>query len=150
MQFIEPKLEFDIVSLPVLEALITAPNWAAYFRNKPLNFWVSVEWVKHSVPFKAALINEKTKALARELVNAFGKSGTGTPAVAVNVKNSKARFDACEAFTRNFGKFPKPVVCLDTGKNWELLDGYHRLAALLSIEENEDFPFEVWLGTYSP
>jgi hypothetical protein len=47
-------------------------------------------------------------------------------------------------------KFPKPVICLSIGELWDLLDGYHRLAALLSLKDHENFPFEVWLGTSRP
>lgn len=147
-QFIQPKLEFDIESLPILEAFITAPNWAEYFRHKSLNYWVNVEWAKICVPFKDALVNDEAKVLACELVNAFGESGTGKPAVRANVQDSKARFESCATFAKSYGKFPKPVVCLDTGGSWVLLDGFHRLAAILSMEEHENFPFDCWLGTH--
>jgi|JI10StandDraft_1071094.scaffolds.fasta_scaffold181682_3 hypothetical protein len=134
-QFIKPQLEFEIESFPVLETLVTAPNWAEYFRNKPLRFWIDVEWTKISLPYKEALIDMKAKALARELVNAFGESGTGKPTVGASVKNSKVRFEKCAAFTKEFWKFPMPLVCLDCDGSWDLLDGHHRLAALLSLSK---------------
>jgi hypothetical protein len=149
-QFIQPQLKFDIDSLSVLETFITAPNWAKYFRHKSLSFWVNVEWVKLSVRYKESLIDPKAVALARQLMNDFGESSIGETAIRANVQDSKARFEACASFMQSMRKFPKPLICLDTGDFWDLLDGYHRLAALQSIEEHDDFIFDVYLGKHHP
>lgn len=149
-QFIQPQLKFDIESLTVLEAFITAPGWAKYFRNKPFHFWKNVTWRKLSLPYKDVHLDPVVVNLACQLVNDFRKSGSSQAAERANVENSKARFDTSASFMESFGEFPKPIVCLDVQTHWDILDGYHRLAALLSREEHDEFPFEVWLGTSIP
>lgn len=149
-QFIQPQLQFDIESLTVLETFVTAPGWAKYFRNKPLKFWASLTWTKLSIPYRDVHINPETINLACQLAKEFRESCPSQTAERANIQDSKARFDACASFIKSMGKFPKPLVCLDVGSHFDLLDGYHRLAALFSTNDYENFPVDVWVGKAIP
>lgn len=46
----------------------------------------------------------------------------------------------------NTGKLPEPIVCIKTSEGFRVLDGIHRLAAVLSLNICNSIPLDAWIG----
>ena len=71
----------------------------------------------------------------------------GKQTKATNLFESKKRFWAAASFLEHHGCFPKPLVFRRAGQSLSLLDGNHRLAALLHIDTPKLKELPAWVVT---
>jgi hypothetical protein len=120
--------------------------WERFFLGQSLSYWSSLSWRPSAAAFEDVVWGgealERAAALVREV--------RGIKSFDVSVENSGARFQRCSEFLARYGKLPAPLVCAaDDEGAWHLVDGHHRLAALIgsvSGEELDEFRIEAWLG----
>lgn len=56
------------------------------------------------------------------------------------------RFWACADYIKSNNSIPAPVILLDNGNRFRVLDGYHRLAALAHIHPPDCFKLPAWVA----
>jgi len=61
-------------------------------------------------------------------------------------KDSRQRLALNKQLIKTTGHFPAPVVFARTSHGMKLLDGHHRIAALLMLELHNIIPIDVWIG----
>lgn len=127
--------------------------WGPFFAEQRLSFWTSLSWRRESALYDDIVWGgdalDKANALVTEVV-------TGRAMFDVPVENSHARHQACVEFISAHRKLPAPLVCVvGSNSSWYVVDGHHRLAALISTvppDELDNFQIEAWLGeaVYAP
>lgn len=125
------------------------PAWARFLRCLGPEYWSRVQWNRVSQPFIGIPIEKRAMNIARQLC-AVGRKFLETGIVeSTLVKDSPQKVVALASAIRNMGTFPKPVVCVVHGNEWWLMDGHHRLGALIMLGPESFIPFDCWLGTHA-
>lgn len=95
-------------------------------------------------------INFATKPLCQESLRTikglYDEHVIGRATLYANVAGTKERFRACADFISKHRTMPKPVILRDTGDCYELLDGNHRIAAMLAVGLHEAFDVPAWIA----
>jgi hypothetical protein len=148
-----PSEVFDLWICPGIDAYgwpfssvndsITGTKWDRFFIGRTLSFWATIEWRLLSLPMNQSVYHPETLTRVQWIVNncAFGQQ---TPTA--DVQNTRERFWAAATFIRINGKLPSPVVGITTKEGFEIVDGNHRLAALVFLGLPITFSFPAWIA----
>lgn len=71
----------------------------------------------------------------------------GRATLFANVARTKERFRACASFIARHRAMPRPIILRDLGDSFALLDGNHRVAAMLAVGLQEAFHVPAWIAT---
>jgi hypothetical protein len=115
---------------PTLDArgLATGQWRERIFRDRPMAFWRSVSWSCERHPLALMSIEPGTRDMVSRLAEAFG-ADLPHP-IDVPLAGASQRIREFVAILRQAGRLPRPPVLLATSMGFEVLDGFHRLAAL--------------------
>lgn len=121
--------------------------WGPFFLNKPISYWSALNWTLKTCEYGDIQFDQKSidKACAIVESDHFGRSVFSVP-----IENSSERLQSCVNCIASHGSLPKPIVCC-TGDidEWTVIDGHHRLAALIGTcipEKLDSFKLQVWLA----
>ncbi len=118
-------------------------KWAEVFGDHDLNYWVSVKWRFSEIAMTEKTFTDFTWFRLDSIINGCVE---GIPTLFTGVAESKERFRACADFIRNNGRIPGPIIVLDKGNGIEIVDGNHRIAALLHIGIPRGYNVPVWIA----
>jgi hypothetical protein len=118
-------------------------DWEGFFGHKSLTFWRNADWTLTSIIPSPELFHLETKARVIAIIGwcVYGKQ---TPTA--NVHDSKNRFATFTEIIRKAGKLPCPVVGAKTGDGLEIVDGNHRLAAVVYLELANSLNLPIWIA----
>ena len=146
-----PAEVFDMWMLPAIESLgwkftvvpdsVAATNWDGFFGSRPPTFWAKANWRFLEFPLHAHLLNSADQARIGWIIE-FAVQGKQTKAA--NLKNCKERFWAFAAYIKEHGKLPLPIIATISRGVIEIVDGFHRLAALFFLERAAGFRLPIW------
>lgn len=105
-------------------------KWAGVLRGASLNFWVCAEWARKQINLAADPINRHSEYLIRTLLYGYTNS---VPTLIADVADTEKRVRTCADYIRINGNIPKPIIAIIRGAEVEIIDGYHRIAALLHV-----------------
>jgi hypothetical protein len=105
-------------------------NWDNYFGRKTLAFFAAADWnlSLHPISFNSFFFDSRQRA---DWILKHATEGFKTPTA--NIHNSARRFRTFETFVRENRTIPKPMIGYWFGSQIDLVDGNHRLAALIHI-----------------
>lgn len=119
----------------------TSWRYALNFRTlKEIN---SYTWTLSEIDLASASLSESSIQCVEGLIIQHVR---GIPTSYANLFNSKERFNACADYIKDTGTIPRPIVSLDLGKGYEVLDGSHRLAALFSVNPPNGYVIPSWIA----
>jgi hypothetical protein len=122
-------------------------KWQRFFLGRSLDYWAAIHWHLAKVAFREKLFNTDSTNRIRWIIDnvVFGKD---TPTT--NVEDTSKRFWTCAAFIQNHGNLPHPIVAVATPFGLSVVDGNHRLAALVHLRKAEGLKIPILLGLESP
>jgi hypothetical protein len=113
----------------------SGPWRSRVFRDRPLTFWRSVTWSQSPVLVKIRLasLEHESMTMVKDLRTAFA---LGFPhPLHMPIPNASARIASFVAALRQKGRLPVPPALLVVGNQFEVLDGYHRVSALVFAQD---------------
>jgi len=119
--------------------------WQGYFLDIPLVTIRSLQWDRRIISFDPSLFENVTSVMIQKMVLLHAHNFN--PGVMVPA-DSKGRFDSAVSYIDEHGKIPGAIVLLSTPYGFKIFDGWHRLAAIHSLQESVD-PIELpcWIAT---
>jgi hypothetical protein len=117
-------------------------KWYYVLARLPLTFWSDVKWMR----FELELSGAPLSALSRMAIDSIIQGAlTGCSTITANVTDSKQRFGACAAYVRAHGAIPKSIIGLMRVGSLEIVDGNHRLAALIHVGAPDGYKVPFWM-----
>lgn len=117
-------------------------KWAAVFGDYDLNYWVSVKWRLSEIAITEETFTDFTCFRLNSIIKGCVEC---IPTLFTGVSGSQERFRACADFIRNNGRIPCPIIVFDKGCGIEILDGNHRVAALLHVGIPNGYKIPAWI-----
>lgn len=117
-------------------------KWYHTLGGLPLSFWHSAEWELTQRDLLSMPFSFITKFVLRSLIEQY-QSGSHT--VVANLERTKERFGACADFIITNGIIPKPIIVLERNGAFEIVDGNHRVAALLHVGVPQNYKVPMWI-----
>ena len=98
------------------------------FRDRFLGFWQGTSWALEHHPLTLVTIEPETRDIVNALAGAFA---IGLPhPIDISIADASQRIGGFVAALVGTGRLPVPPILLATTRGFEVLDGFHRLAAL--------------------
>ena len=122
---------------------LAGTRWSILLRDIPLHDWNQLIWSRIDVEFtkiEFAVFNR----LAFE--DNIGHCVHGHATATANLPNTKERFRACAEFIRGHETIPKPIAVMSRDKKIEVIDGNHRIAALLHVGLPKGYRLPIWIA----
>jgi len=119
--------------------------WQGYFHGIPLETIQRLHWDHKNLPFSMSLIEPEARIMVNKMVLLHAQNFD--PGVRVPT-GSKGRFESAVSYIKEHGKIPSSIVLLSTPHGFKIFDGWHRLAAIHSLQKSVD-PIELscWIAS---
>lgn len=118
-------------------------QWVNNFSGHSLHLISQLRWELHNLPGSLTSFNpilkKRLALLAKQYI-------TGIRQFNCAITNGPARFRRALAYVRVHKCVPKPVIAIQGTFHLELLDGNHRLAAMLTAGLLPRRSIQVWVG----
>lgn len=126
------------------------PAWEGALAGVGLDYLKSLRWVKEQLPLTPQDLGPRSLDRALRILDAdvHGKRNQ----VANGIPDSARRFATMWEFIQSHGKLPAPLVLVSTFEGYEVVEGNHRVAAMLWCAAQKGtegfFPgqVEAWVG----
>jgi hypothetical protein len=106
-------------------------EWAGFLDGKPLSYWKALKWQKESVTLRSEELTPSGFSLVMQLIEAAnGYSNL----MSKYIPNTVDRFKSCLEYVRMNGTTPGVILLLRTSEGTAIIDGNHRIAALLAYQ----------------
>jgi hypothetical protein len=125
-------------------------RWRNVLAQRGLEFWRGVEWSLERGPWATRMLAAESY-LAVESMRIAYESGLDH-AELIPIPGSSARIGTFVRIIEATGRMPVPPILLLVKDGLEVLDGYHRLAAFVHVQENGgsvEPEQEVWVARAS-
>lgn len=151
-----PDEMFDMWLAPFIEKIgwpftdvnadLSGTRWDIFLGEIPLCVWNQLVWSRLDLEFTKLDFDIFTKLAIESVIDhCVHDRSTGTE----NLQNTKERFSACAEFVRVHQTIPKPIVAIYENNKIKVMDGYHRIAALLHVGVPNGYKVPVWLPHYA-
>jgi hypothetical protein len=119
-------------------------NWFSILCGIELLYWVTVGWIKTWVEFKTIPFNYGSHLSFYSIRQRCVK---GRSTLFAGVERSEGRFGACADYIRLHGEIPGSIVVIVRNGQVEIVDGNHRIAALLHVGIPHGYKVPLWYPT---
>ena len=147
-----PNEVFDIYIAPIVRVYgwtftnkhspTSFSTWSGVFGKQSLETIANLDWKRREISLGGSLFHPRSQKLIGIL---YGECVKGKARI-TNVANSQARFDRIRSFVKRTGRLPAPVILMKSYSGLLILDGHHRIAALLSLRLSANL-FSAWVGS---
>ena len=123
-------------------------EWQGFLFGKSPDYWKSLEWNKQFVSLRPEGMASKSLMLVMQIIEA----GRGTKnLLSTYIPNTSERFKSALSFIKEHATTPGTPLLLSTEDGIEVVDGNHRVAALLAVQNQlpagtTELPLSVWLA----
>ena len=149
-----PDELFDKWLHPIIEAQgwpfsstsddLQASDWKYNFGiNHTLKQWTECEWELVEIPLIFANFKSFTLDTISDIIS---NAVEGIPTCTTDLIGGKDRFWACASFYRANGTVPWPIVVYELDDFIRIVDGFHRLAAIIHIGFSPEFKVPAWVA----
>ena len=109
---------------------VPTDSWANLLVHKPVAYWQQVRWERQMITYDSYMFTESSRNIVSDLItlHVFGISNQMT-----HVSGGRETFDFHTRLMRTEKRFVSPPMLLKQGQRYELMDGCHRVSALLGI-----------------
>lgn len=109
-------------------------KWKYVLARTPLEIWFRCEWELMEFQLSVIPFSDGSRMSVGSLIQ---RCKEGRDTIFAGVSGSEERFKACADFIAANNRLPKPIVGLIRNRKFEIMDGNHRIAALLSLRPRE-------------
>jgi hypothetical protein len=123
-------------------------EWWGFLFGESITFWQNLHWEERTMTLGMADLAPRSLALAVQIVEA----GIGRKNLMANyIPNTAERFLSCVQFIRDNNSVPGKILLLASHGGYEVIDGNHRIAALLAVQSQFSarsmlVPLQAWLA----
>lgn len=128
-------------------------EWKGFLLEHSISFWQQLEWTKQEVYLTWATLGSQSRPIINFLLDAHINDRPNL--VTAYVSDSKQRFQYSMKYALEHGTVPETLVLLKEGTRYDVVDGNHRVAALLALQSSQStkervtLPQQAWVGTYN-
>lgn len=127
-------------------------RWGGILGNRPLSWWGHVTWEEQNTDCSFDELSHATKLRVAEIVNAIN--------IGVADEQTRRRYQRPFNYIANTGAFPNPMLAMRVPGGLRFVDGHHRLAAFMNLQNASQVFFDknglqrpsvrqnVWLGAH--
>ncbi|MFD2256769.1 hypothetical protein ACFSSA_08790 [Luteolibacter algae] len=135
--WLEPKAEVHGWPFATNDEETKGTRWEDFFGSKKMIEVAKLQWSIDCVELDQVINQNVNRCLA---------FNTGTTTAGVEAPpSSRDRFESIITFLEKHGAIPAPLVCY-AGEPPALMDGYHRVAALLYLGYPRSHKVPMWIG----
>jgi hypothetical protein len=134
-------------------------RWKGLLANKDLEYWSSLSWSKEVIYPSTLVLTPECNLRIQQMID-FHADGVSCAYSEFMGEEAKSRLARLLQFLRENGNLPCPPILIETGGEYEIIDGNHRVVAYLLWErwkdkenfQKEPFPaalsreIEFWVG----
>ena len=114
--------------------------------DSTLKEWCTCDWELKEIN----LTEIKLTMGSLEMVGAIiTHAALGKPSTTSNVENTVERFNNCTRYIKENGNIPKPIILKPEGDGFMLMDGNHRLAALIYLKPSKATKIPAWIPKFT-
>ncbi|MCP3932154.1 MAG: ParB N-terminal domain-containing protein [Bacteroidetes bacterium] len=108
--------------------------------------WCTCEWELREVDLQQTKLTDGSVRMISAIIThcVHGKQSSTS-----NVEKSSERFNACVSYIKEHGNIPKPIVLQPGDESYFLMDGNHRLSALLYLNMVATTKVPAWVASLS-
>jgi hypothetical protein len=122
---------------------LAGTRWSILLGDISLHVWNQLIWSRIDGEFTkiefSLASREAVQSIIRHCVHGVS---TGT----ANLPNTKERFKACAEFVRVHKTIPKPIAVISRNQKIEVIDGIHRIVALLHVGLPKGYRLPIWMA----
>ena len=113
----------------------------AYFAERSLEWWAAASWSRQSFGSDQISFCPISMQRATWILDSVVR---GWYSPTWNIHNTHERFWRCMSYIERHGKLPAPLICVSMPEGMDVVDGHHRLAALLHQRVCSEISIEIW------
>jgi hypothetical protein len=121
---------------------LSGTRWSTLLRDIPLDVWNQLIWSRVDVEFSKIDFAAFNRLAFEDII---GHCVHGRSTAAANLPNTKERFRTCAEFIRVHQTIPKPIAVMSRNNKIEVIDGIHRIAALLHVGLPKGYRLPIWI-----
>jgi hypothetical protein len=121
---------------------LSGTRWSILLKDIPLHVWNQLIWSRVDVEFSKINFAAFNKLAFEDII---GHCVHGRSTATANLPNTKERFRACAEFIRVHQTIPKPIAVMSRNNKIEVIDGIHRIAALLHVGLPKGYRLPIWI-----
>lgn len=126
---------------------ISQTDWHYTFARKPLRYWAGLQWEMGEVNVALDFLDEYGLQFIKGLIPSGQPTDYNDPfATRTHVRGAEGRFWAAARFIQEHGKIPLPIVVLRTPSGLKVMDGSHRVAALIHLGMLPGYKIPAWVA----
>jgi hypothetical protein len=122
---------------------LSGTRWSIILGDNSLHDWNQLIWSRLDVEFTKIDFAIETREVIQSII---GHCVHGLPTRTANLPNTKQRFRACTEFVRLHSTIPKPILVISRNNKIKVIDGNHRIAALLHIGMPKGYRLPIWIA----
>jgi hypothetical protein len=123
---------------------VAGTRWDKFFLNRPITYWAALHWRLSEFAVRENLLNSYSRSRLHWIIGAV-VFGQNTPTA--RIENTRERFRACAAFSRIKGTIPGPIIGVAELGGFNVVDGHHRLAAIVHLKMANGRSVPAWIGS---
>lgn len=140
------------IGWPPAEPLGT-DRWGGILGNRPLSWWADVAWEEQNSDCSFAELSRATKVRVADVVNSINTGAADA--------ETQRRYQRPFNYIASRGVFPNPMVAMRVSDGLRFIDGHHRLAAFMNLQNAPQDFFDqnglhrpsvqqaVWIGMHA-
>ena len=123
-------------------------EWLGFLFGESIAFWQKLHWEERIMTLGVGDLAPRSLALSTQIVEAgIGRKNWMTD----YIPNTAERFLSCVQFIRDNNSVPGKILLLASPDGYEVIDGNHRIAALLAVQSQFSarsmlVPLQAWLA----
>lgn len=132
----------------------TTEIWRNVLRQKPIRFWKNLRWTKESLNLDITDFTPNSIELVRLIIDAAFKGYKNQISEYMGNESVKKLFHIMR-YLQDHKQIPNPIILFRSGQLYELVDGCHRISALVHLRETTGVSYVLdgivaWVGVWTP
>jgi hypothetical protein len=117
-------------------------KWCRFFAGRSLAQWAQFDFRLEELAYGVLKFEETTQWRIEGIID---HCTLGLPSKQANIHDTVNRFAACANFIRRHGCLPRAIIGIPHMGSLEIIDGHHRLAALIYVGVPAEFKISIWI-----
>lgn len=124
---------------------VEAKRWHQMFDLQSVEAIRQLSWERHALSFSLGLFHPRSQRVITMLIEHHGNYAFH--AGIANVANSRIKLFRARDYIARTGQLPAPVILQNDWEGLRILDGNHRIAALVTFgDDTNGAPLDAWIG----
>ncbi|MCG7895322.1 MAG: hypothetical protein JAZ12_12795 [Candidatus Thiodiazotropha taylori] len=113
--------------------------------DRTLNDWVLCNWRLEEINISEKKLSPGSANMIQSIIT---HCTTGVLTETANLENTNERFRSCVEFIVAHSRIPLPIVAIINKRQFKVIDGHHRVAALVHIGIPQNYKIPAWVPEF--